>query len=124
MPKAQSNIQPQAHIFYYFQCGTQAFSPLIITSSSEYTTHQFLIYSILFFQQSLGLRLGMTTEQDRAKGKGLRLRPTWFCLHLRSTLLDGENFLTSSPPLGTLRSPAPPFKNLHINLLHNYYIIF
>ena len=80
MPKAQPNIQPKAHIFYYFQCGTQAFSPLIITSSSEYITHQFLIHFMLFFQQSLGWRLGMTTEQDGAKGKGLCLRPTWFCL--------------------------------------------
>ena len=53
MPKAQPNIQPKAHIFYYFQCGTQGFSPLIITSSSEYITHQFLIHFMLFFQQSM-----------------------------------------------------------------------
>ena len=50
MPKVQPNIQPKAHIFYYLQCGTQGFSLLIITSSSEYRTHQFLIYSMLFFQ--------------------------------------------------------------------------
>ena len=48
MPKAQPNIQLKAHIFYYFQCGAQGFSPLIITSSSEY----FLIHSMLFFQHS------------------------------------------------------------------------
>ena len=53
MPKAQPNIQPKAHIFYYFQHGTRGFSPLIITSLSEHKKYQFLIHSMLFFQQKL-----------------------------------------------------------------------
>ena len=40
--------------------------------------------------------------------------------HPRSAPHDGENFLTSSPPLGALRSPTPPHKTLlFVNLLYN-----
>ena len=66
MPKAQPNIQPKAHIFYYFQCGTQGFSPLIITPSTEHRKHQFLIHSMLFFQQSFTCLLIKHNANDDA----------------------------------------------------------
>ena len=81
MPKAQPNIQPKAYVFYYFQCGTQGYSPIIITSSSEYKTHQFLIHSMLFFQQS-----PTWIEIDKTQCK-------WQCRHResrRKVTLSGE----------------------------------
>ena len=67
LPKAQPNIQPKPHIFYYFQCETQWFSPLIITSSSEHRKHQFLIHSMLFFQQSpTWIEIDTHSENDDA----------------------------------------------------------
>ena len=72
MLKAHPNIQSKSHIFYYFQCETQGFSLLIITSSSEYIIHQFLIHFMLFFQQP-----PTWIEIDKAQCK-------WQCKHKES----------------------------------------
>ena len=58
----------------------------------------------------------MAMGRDRVEGWGLRPRPAWFCL--TPCPHDGENFFTPSPPLETLRSPAPSHKTLlFVNLL-------
>ena len=61
MPKAQPNIQPKAHIFYYFQCETRGFSPLIITSLSEHKKYQFLI--VIFPTKTICERIKETLQK-------------------------------------------------------------
>ena len=56
MPKAQPNIQPKAHIFYYFQCGTQGFSPLIIQFQVNIENINFLFTPCYFFNNHCGAR--------------------------------------------------------------------
>ena len=70
----------------------------------------------------------MAMGQGGAKGWGFRLCPARFCLAPslpHPAPHDKENFLIPSPPLGALRSPAPPCKTLlFVNFPYNKYNFF
>ena len=65
----------------------------------------------------------MAIERGESEGWNFRFRPTWFCL--TPSPHDGENFLTSSPPLGAPQSPASLRKTLlFVNLSTTITIVF